>query len=66
MAPMGQGMRLLIPLDVEMAQAHQPMDQIFISLAQMVHFSWETPLIIPDFEIFKIFGFWAHCTIECH
>ena len=48
-----------LPLDVGMALAHQPMDQIFIFLAQMVHFSWETPLIIPDFEIFKICGFWA-------
>ena len=43
-----------LPLDVGMALAHQPMDQIFISLAQMVHFSWETPLIIPDFGISKI------------
>ena len=46
--------RAALPLDVGMAQAHQPMDQIFISLAYMVHFSWETPLIIPDFGISKI------------
>ena len=37
-----------------MAQAHLPMDQILISLAQMVHFGWEQPLIIPDFGIFKV------------
>ena len=43
-----------LPPDVGMAQAHLPMDQILISLAQMVHFGWEQPLIIPDFGIFKI------------
>ena len=52
-----------LPLDVGMALAHQPMDQILIFLAQMIHSSWETPLIIPDFEIFKICGFWAHSTV---
>ena len=42
------------PLDVGMTKAHQPMVQILISLAQMVHFGWEQPLIIPDFGIFKV------------
>ena len=42
------------PLDVGMTQAHHPMVQILISLAQMVHFGWEQPLIIPDFGIFKV------------
>ena len=42
-----------LPHDVGMAQAHQPMDQILISLAQMVHFGWEQPLIIVDFGILK-------------
>ena len=37
-----------------MAQAHQQMSQIVISLAQMVHFGWEQPLIIVDFGISKI------------
>ena len=37
------------PLEVGMTLAHQPMVQILISLAQMVHFGWEQPLIIPDF-----------------
>ena len=46
-----------LPHDIGMAQAHQPMDQILISLAQMVHFGWEQPLIIPDFGILKV------CTI---
>ena len=60
----GSGNGAALPLDVGMAQAHQPMDQMFISLAYMVHFSWETPLIIPDFEIFKICGFWAHSIVH--
>ena len=42
------------PLDVGMTLAHQPIIQIWISLAQMVHFGWEQPLIIPDFGIFKV------------
>ena len=48
------------PLDVGMTQAHQPMVQILISLAQMVHFGWEQPLIIVDFGISKICVFSAH------
>ena len=43
-----------LPLDVGMTLAHQPIIQIWISLAQMVHFGWEQPLIIPDFGIFKV------------
>ena len=50
----GSGDGAVLPLDVGMVQAHQPMDQIFISLAQILHFKWETPLIIPDFGISKI------------
>ena len=42
------------PLDVGMTLAHQPMVQILISLAQMVHFGWEQPLIIPDFGILNV------------
>ena len=42
------------PLDFGMTLAHQPMVQILISLAQMVHFGSEQPLIIPDFGILKI------------
>ena len=43
-----------LPLDIGMTLAHQPMDKILISLAQMVHFGSEQPLIIPDFGILKI------------
>ena len=49
-----------LPHDVGMTLAHQPIIQIWISLAQMVHFGWEQPLIIPDFGISKICVFSAH------
>ena len=51
-----------LPLDIGMTLAHQPMDQILISLAQMVHFGSEQPLIIPDFGILKICVFSGHPT----
>ena len=49
-----------LPPDVGMTLAHQPMVQILISLAQMVHFVWEQPLIIVDFGILEICVFLAH------